>query len=230
MPAQKLLVFLAVLLQSASTDALHLRSTITPPTAGSAVTCRHTAAASDRRANVWMTGGGLQLEDGVFLGAFAAILVAIGIGFRSLVLGDGGLYNQLGAQSDDKARQGENARSSGAVGLGFRLPDLDFVEVYGQEPVRRQQEDPVMRLGDATSDAVPEGAAEQAQHEPVLRPRQAPAGGESSLEELSRALDAAVEVEDYAEAAALKRKIDAIKNDGNAGSVKKTQFVKPYTP
>ena len=44
---------------------------------------------------------GLQLEDGLFLVTFVAILVGLGLGFKGLVLGDGGLYSQFNDPSDE---------------------------------------------------------------------------------------------------------------------------------
>jgi len=151
----------------------------------------------------------LQPEDAIFLGAFATVLGAIGFVFKDIVLGDSGLFEQMSNPSDAKAQAGENARSNaagGVPGLGFRLPDLDFVEVYGDARSVDRQDRAGVRLGDGSQPASENDASSAAD-------TQADRQGAALLanaRDLSSELAAAVEMEDYKMAAQIKAEMNAV--------------------
>ena len=175
---------------------------------------------------------GLQPEDAIFLGAFASLLAGTGFVLKEVVLGDAGLFEQMANPSDAKAQAGENARSraaGGVPGLGFlRLPDLDFVEVYGDARSVDRQDGAGIRLGGDRGQAVT--IEEEASEAEAAETELATQGTPTPLEALSLSLAEAVEAEDYFRAAAIKAEIDALTADMDAVRMEESSPVSRTRP
>ena len=165
----------------------------------------------------------LQPEDALFFGGFACVLGAFGFVFKDIILGDSGLFEQMSNPSDAKARAGENKRSEAVQGVpGLNLfgnvawlPDLDFVEVYGDSRSVARQESAGGRLPSdvtAASTQAESLAEKQAETQDVVT--EAETGSALVLAGLASSLSTAIEEEDYYKAAEIKAEMDAIKAMG----------------
>lgn len=151
------------------------------------------------------------------------MLGAFGFVFKDIILGDSGLFEQMSNPSDAKARAGENKRSEAVQGVpGLNLfgnvawlPDLDFVEVYGDSRSVARQESAGGRLPSdvtAASTQAESLAEKQAETQDVVT--EAETGSALVLAGLASSLSTAIEEEDYYKAAEIKAEMDAIKAMG----------------
>lgn len=128
------------------------------------------------------------ISDGAFVAAAAALVGAAGFLQYSLSSGEKGINAFLMKEKSQNPFYDKNFKAEAPKPpkwmSAMRLPQFSFVEVYGQEQKR--------------GTGLPGGGGGGSG--PSLRP---------DLDDLYEQLDAAVEIEDYEKAAAIKTRIDA---------------------